>query len=468
MHRLRHLLIALIAHVTAATAIAAEPRPNFIFILVDDLGATDLGCTGSTFYETPHLDRLARDGMRFTNGYSACTVCSPTRASLLTGKNPAALRLTDWITGHKKPNPKLRIPDWQMQLAREETTLAERLREAGYATGIVGKWHLGPDDPSEHGFDFVFALMGGQPKSYFSPYQTSKIADGPAGEFLSERLTAEAERFIEQNRERPFFLYLPHAAVHTPIQAKPEVIEKYRRKADALGGQAQGQPAYAALVESVDDSLGRLRAKLEALGIAGRTVIVFTSDNGGLIGNRQRPVTTNLGLRLGKGHVYEGGVRVPLIVHWPGVTRAGSTSDVPAITGNFFPTLCEMAGLGGAPVAEEYRSLVPLLRGSGEAEPRPLFWHYPHYHSEGATPHGAIRDGDWRLVEFFEDGRAELYHLRDDPAETRDLAAERPEKARELREKLRAWREKVGAQMPTPNPDYDSARSQQKGSKAGL
>lgn len=453
---MNRLLTFLILALTTGFA-AAEPRPNFIVILVDDMGATDLGCTGSKFYETPHIDRLARDGMRFTNGYSACTVCSPTRASLLTGKNPAALRLTDWIAGHARPHAKLRIPEWNKQLERGETTIAEKLREAGYATAMVGKWHLTPEDPGEHGFDFVFAQMGGQPKSYFAPYNTPKIADGPAGEFLSDRLTAEAEKFIEQNKERPFFLYLPHAAVHTPIQAKPDVIEKYRRKAEAVSGSAQGQPAYAALVESVDDSVGRLRAKLDALGLAQRTVIVFTSDNGGLLGGK-KPITTNLGLRAGKGSAYEGGVRVPLIVHWPGATKAGSTTDVPAITGDFFPTLCDIAGLDAKPPAEEYQSLVPLLRGSAEAKPRTLYWHYPHYHPGGATPYGAIRDGDWRLVEVFEDDRAELYNLRDDPLESRDLAATQPGKSRELRAKLHAWREKVGAQMPTPNPDYDPTR----------
>jgi arylsulfatase A len=437
---------------------AAAQKPNFIFILVDDLGATDLGCTGSKFYETPHLDRLAKDGMRFTQAYSACTVCSPTRASLLTGKSPAALHLTDWIAGHKAPFAKLRVPDWNMQLPKAEVTLAERLREAGYATGIVGKWHLGQDDPSEHGFDFVFAQMGGSPRSYFSPYNTPKVPDGPAGEFLSDRLTAEAERFIEQNKERPFFLYLPHAAVHTPIQAKKDVIEKYRRKMEAAGGEAQGQPAYAALVESVDDSIGRLRAKLESLGLNERTVIVFTSDNGGLIGNQQRPITTNLGLRVGKGSAYEGGVRVPLLVHWPKVTKADSTSAVPVITADFYPTFCDIAGLGAKAPAEEFRSLTPILRGNEEIEPRPLYWHYPHYHPGGATPYGAIRDGDWRLVEFFEDDRVELYNLRSDPAESRNLAAEQRAKTGELLGKLRAWREKTGAQLPSPNPEHDPAK----------
>jgi arylsulfatase A len=449
---LKHLLAILLFALTGVTH-SATPPPNVIVILVDDLGATDLGCTGSSFYETPHLDQLAKEGMQFTQSYSACTVCSPTRASLLTGKSPAQLHLTDWIPGHQNKKAKLRIPDWTQRLEAREITLAERLKEAGYATGMVGKWHLSPEEPTAHGFDFAFVQMGGQPGKYFSPYKTPKIPDGPDGEFLSDRLTAEAERFIEQNKEKPFFLYFPHAAVHTPLQGKPEVIEKYRRKMEAAGGKSQGLPVYAALVESVDDSLGHLRAKLAALGISDRTVIIFASDNGGLIGRKEQPITTNLGMRAGKGSAYEGGTRVPLIVHWPGVTKPGSTSPTPVITADYFPTVCDIAGLGGAPVAPEFRSLTPLLRGSGEIEARPLYWHYPHYHPGGATPYSAIREGDWRLVEFFEDNRLELYNLREDPLESKNVADTEAEKARALRGKLQAWRESVNAQLPTANPE---------------
>jgi arylsulfatase A len=448
------VLSLLLLVLTQAVHAADTAKPNFIFVLVDDLGATDLGATGSKFYETPHLDALAKDGMIFRNGYSACTVCSPTRASFLTGKSPAQLRITDWIAGHKRPNAKLKIPDWTLALPQSETTIAEKLKTAGYATALIGKWHLGPDDPSAHGFDFVFAQMGGQPRNYFSPYNTPNIPNGPAGEFLSDRLTAEAEKFMEQNKERPFLIYLPHAAVHTPIQAKKEVTEKYRKKAEQLGAEAQGQPAYAALVESVDDSMGRLRAKLKELRLSERTAIVFTSDNGGLLGGPKQPVTKNLGMRAGKGSAYEGGVRVPVIVHWPGVTKPGSTSDVPVVTADFFATFSEMAGLPGSPAPDEFRSLVPLLRGTGDIAPRPICWHYPHYHPGGATPYSAIRDGDWRLLEFFEDGRLELYNLAADPLESKNLAAEKPEEAARLHGKLKTWREKVGAQLPTPNPDH--------------
>lgn len=437
----------------AGTALAADPKPNFIVMLIDDLGATDLGCTGSKFYETPHLDQLAKDGMRFTQSYSACTVCSPTRASLLTGKSPAQLHLTDWIHGHEKKDAKLRIPNWNHQLETSETTLPEKLKAAGYATGMVGKWHLSPDGPKAHGFDFAFVQMGGQPKSYFSPYNTPDVADGPKGEFLSDRLTTEAERFIEQNKEKPFFLYFAHAAVHTPLQAKPEVIEKYRKKKEQAGGNVQGQPVYAALVESVDDSMGHLRAKLKELGLSERTVIIFASDNGGLIGNKANPITTQLGMRAGKGSAYEGGTRTPLLVSWPGVTKPGSASAMPVTTGDYFPTISDIGGLGANPVSPEFQSLVPTLRGTGDATTRPLYWHYPHYHPGGATPYSAIREGDWRLVEFFEDNHLELYNLAKDPAEENNLATAEPDKARDLREKLQKWRDQVGAQLPTPNPD---------------
>ena len=285
---------------------AATP-PNIVFILVDDLGATDFGCYGSKFYETPNIDRLAKDGIRFTQAYSACTVCSPTRASLLTGRNPADLRITDWIPGHARPKAKLKVPAWTQALKPGLVTLPGLLKKAGYATASIGKWHLGPEAPTEHGFDLNIAgTEAGQPKSYFSPYHNAALADGPTGEFLTDRLTSEAEKFIEAHRGGPFFLYLPHYAVHTPLMGKEEVVAKYKAKANPENPQHNS--TYAALIESVDDSVGKLRAKLEELGIADRTVIVVTSDNGGLA-----QVTSNLGMRAGKGSAYEGGVRIPLI-----------------------------------------------------------------------------------------------------------------------------------------------------------
>jgi arylsulfatase A len=428
--------------------LALQDPPNVVFILVDDLGATDLGCAGSAYYETPNIDRLAAGGLRFTRAYSACTVCSPTRAALLTGKYPARLRVTDWISGHKRPKAKLRVPDWVMRLPLEERTLAEALKGAGYATASVGKWHLGEPEfwPEKHGFDLnVGGSDRGQPGSYFAPYKIPTLADGPKGESLTERITEEAVRFIEAKRAGPFFLYLPHFTVHTPIQAKPEDVEKY--KAKAKPDAPHRNPAYAAMIESLDRSVGRIVDVLKRRGLTEQTLIVFTSDNGGLL-----PVTTNLGLRAGKGSAYEGGVRVPAIASWPGRIAAGSTSDVAVITPDWFATICELAGVAAGDV--DGVSLAPLLLGKGAPAPRPLYWHYPHYHPGGATPYSAILEGERRLLEFFEDGRLELYDLKADPQEKNDVAAARPEEAKALRAKLEAWRTSLAAQLPTPNPDY--------------
>lgn len=425
-------------------------KPNFIVILADDLGWTDLGCFGSAFYETPNLDRLAARGVRFTHAYSACTVCSPTRASLLTGRYPARLRVTDWIPGHKRPDAKLRVPEWTQRLEPGEFTLAEALREHGYATASMGKWHLGGEAhfPEKHGFDRnVAGTHQGQPPSYHSPYKIATLADGPAGEYLTDRLAAEAARYIEEHKDRPFFLYLPQFAVHTPLQARKEKVEKYRAKAKA-GGHSNA--VYGAMIESMDEGVGTILAKLEELKIAERTVVVFTSDNGGLLRS-----TSNAPLRAGKGSAYEGGVRVPLIVAWPGELRAGAVCDTPAITPDLAPTLLELAGAKADPARfVDGASLAALLRGKGDVKREAIYWHYPHYHPGGATPYGALRRGHEKLVEFFEDGRCELYDLAQDSGETNDLAAGRPERVRELKKQLADWREAVGAQMPSANPDF--------------
>lgn len=432
----------------AITGRAVE-KPNIIFILVDDLGATDLSCFGSPFYQTPNIDRLARDGLKFTHAYAACTVCSPTRASIISGRYPAELHLTDWIAGHNRPKARLRIPDWSKNLTHDVPTLPQAMHAAGYTTAAIGKWHLGDDRPDAYGFDVAIADNGkGQPATYFSPYKNPHLTDGPPGEFLSDRLTAEAEKFIEQNKERPFFLYFAHYAVHTPLMGKAGVIAKYKDRATA--NDPQHNAIYAALVESVDDSVGHLRAKLEELKLSERTVVIFASDNGGLLLNQ---VTFNLGLRAGKGSAYEGGVRTPAIALVPGVTLAGRANATPIISMDWTATILDLAG---AKPLDQQRgvSLQPILRG-GEIAPRPLFWHYPHYHPGGATPYSAVLDDNWRLVEFFEDNHVELYHLSDDPLEAHDLAAAQPAKAGELKAKLHAWRESMGAQLPTPNPDYD-------------
>ncbi|NBV32293.1 MAG: DUF4976 domain-containing protein [Proteobacteria bacterium] len=314
---------------------------------------------------------------------------------------------------------------------------------------------MGPKEswPDKVGFDLnVAGTHAGQPPNYFSPYKIETIQDEKDGEFLSDRLTDESLKFIEANKTRPFFLYLPHYAVHTPLMAKPAVVEKYKAKSDPTG--THKNPVYAALVESVDDSVGRLMTKLEELKLSENTIVVFTSDNGGLIG-----ATSNAPLRVGKGSAYEGGVRVPLIVKWPSVTLPGSTNNTPVIGTDFFPTFLAATGLQAPPGhTMDGENLTPLLSGNGGLKRDALYWHYPHYHPGGATPHGAIRQGDWRLVEFFEDNHVELYDLKNDIAETRDESKNQPDKAADLTKKLHAWRESVGAQMPTPNPDFDQEK----------
>jgi arylsulfatase A-like enzyme len=449
------LLTGLMALLLAFSAAYATPRPlNVIFILVDDWGWTDLGCYGSKFYETPNLDRLARQGARFTQAYSACTVCSPTRAAVMTGKYPGRLHITDWIKGHVMPQAKLKVPDWTMYLPLEEITIAESLKPAGYATASIGKWHLGSEAfwPDKQGFDInLGGCDKGQPPSYFSPYKISTLKDGPEGEFLTDRESAEACKFMEQNRERPFFIYMPHHAVHTPLMAKKDIIAKYQAKVKP--GMLQSNATYAGLVESVDDSVGRIMKQLETLKLDDRTVIFITGDNGGLV---LRNITSNVPLRAGKGSTYEGGVRVPLIVKWPGVTKPGMVIDTPVMSIDYHPTIQEIAGVTArADQGMDGESIVPLLKGAPALKRNTLYWHYPHYHPGGATPYSAVREGDWKLIEFFEDNHVELYNLKADLGEQNDLAAKESKRAEALRAKLHAWRASVGAQVPTPNPDYN-------------
>jgi arylsulfatase A len=433
-------------------ATAAARKPNFIFILVDDLGWTDVACFGSKFYQTPNVDKLAARGMKFTQGYSACTVCSPSRAAILTGKYPARLHITDWIAGHPYPHAKLKPPDWTKYLPLEEVTVAERLKSAGYATASIGKWHLGGHgfEPEKQGFDLnVAGTDRGSPPSYFSPYKIATLPDGPAGEYLTDRESAEAVKFIEKNKDRPFFLYLPHHAVHNPVQAKQDVTERYKTRVQP--GAVHSKPAYAALIESVDDSVGRVMAKLEELGLENDTMVVFTGDNGGLIQN-----TSNVPLRAGKGSAYEGGVRVPTIVTWPATVKSGSVCDVPVMGIDFASTMLNAANIKPASRMDG-ESLLPLLQGGRRLNRSTLYWHYPHYHPGGATPYSAVRDGNWKLIEFHEDSRVELYDLAADIGEQRDLAAAMPAKAKQLRAKLGSWLHDVRAQMPLPNADFAPA-----------
>ena len=434
--------------------------PNVVFILADDYGWADLHCYGSTFYQTPNLDNMARQGLRFTDAYAACPVCSPTRASILTGRYPARLHLTDWLPGRPdRPDQKLLRPKFEQQLPLDEITLAEALKPAGYVSASIGKWHLGGPGfwPEEQGFDVnVGGWTAGSPRSYFSPYMNPKLPDGPEGEYLTDRLTDEAINFIEQNKDRRFFLYLPHYAVHIPLGAKEAMIEKYRKLADPAN--PQHNPIYAAMIQSLDEGVGRILKKLDELKLSGETLVIFTSDNGGLSVKEgaNTPATSNAPLRAGKGYLYEGGIREPLIVRWPGVVQPGRLSHERVISTDYFPTILQACGVNvDSGRVLDGVSLLPLLQGTGPIPPRDLFWHYPHYANQGGHPGGVVRSGDWKLIEFYEDNHLELYNVKDDIGEMTNRAAAKPDLANELRQKLHAWRESVGAQMTTPNPNYD-------------
>jgi len=452
-------------------------RPNFVFFLIDDLGWTDVGCFGSSFYETPNIDRLASQGMRFTDAYAACPVCSPTRASIMAGKYPARLGITQWIGGPNQPT------EYEHQMALEELTIAEALKDKGYATAFVGKWHLGSKDyyPQHQGFDInIGGDSSGAPPTYFYPYKRGNRAlkemppGGAEGEYLTDRLTDESLKFLEANRDGPFLLYLSHYAVHTPIQSKQELTDKYKAKAEKLPGtdgprfvpvygryktrQVQDHPAYSGMVQSVDESVGRVMAKLEELGVADNTVVIFMSDNGGLSTVAREGPTSNLPLRAGKGWLYEGGIREPMIIKWPGVVKAGSVCGEPVTSTDFYPTMLEMASLPLRPKQHvDGVSLVPLLTDAGSLKRKAIYWHYPHYHGSGNRPSGAVRAGDYKLIEWYENGAVELYNLRDDISEKNDLAKKMPEKAAELRSMLHRWRKQMKAKMPASGPrdDFD-------------
>lgn len=437
-----------------------KKKPNVVFILVDDLGWTDVTYNGSKYYQTPYIDSLAGKGVVFTNAYSACTVCSPTRASILSGKYPATINCTDWITGHIRPYAKLKVPDWSMYLDTTEYAMAEAFRDAGYVTAQIGKFHLGEEEfywPENQGFDInIGGWKMGFPLSYFSPYKNPKIKDGPDGEYLTDRLANEACNFIAQNNENPFFLNLWFYNVHTPLQAKQKTIDKYKTIVDS--SYMQRHPVYAAMVEHTDDAVGKVVSELEKQDLLENTIIVFTSDNGGLVGNPKDQVTSNLPLRSGKGSMYEGGVRVPAIIIAPGVSSPGLKCHVPIISPDYFPTLMELTGIEcGDKLQKGFDgiSIVPLLRPKGTIERDAIFWHYPHYHTEGAVPYSAIRKGNWRLMYNYETNKYELYNLKDDIGEKHNLSETEIELRDTLIKELENWKAKVGAQIPVLNPNYD-------------
>jgi arylsulfatase A-like enzyme len=452
---MRLVFLALLCVPTLAWA----AKPNVIVILADDLGAVDLGCYGSTFHKTPHLDRMAKEGLRFTRFYASCPVCSPTRAALLTGKNPTRLGITDWLPGRAdNPQQPLARPKIPQQLPLEEVTLAERFKAAGYATAHVGKWHLGGDGfgPEKQGFDRNIAGdHTGTPRSYFAPFRNKQgvmpgLEKAPEGQYLTDRLTDDALAWMAEPRDRPFFLYLAHYAPHTPMRAKKDLIAKYPA-GTAVGKQANG--TYAAMLESLDESVGRILEHLRKTKQDANTWVIFTSDNGGLatLEGPSTPATFNGPFREGKGHLYEGGIRVPCLVWRPGTVKPGVTDQL-AITADLVPTL--LAGCD-VPLKEKLDGvdLAAVLAGK-KVERGPLFWHYPHYANQGSRPSACIHDGEYKLIEFYGEERRELFHVSKDIRETRNLAGDQPERVATMAAKLEAWRKEVGAKRPTPNPDY--------------
>lgn len=477
---------------TLLASSAFAKTKNIVIFFVDDMGWTDLGCTGSDFYETPNIDALSRDGVRFTSGYAACTVCSPSRAALMTGQSPARLRVTDFIPGHPFVNTPLTIPDWTKVLEKKHLTLPEMLKEHGYTSAHLGKWHLahrtgyktGGEDPADpdnypqaHGFDInIGGCEKGAPPSYFWPYGKGKTLeekkkntifdtlpkdDSPdadrEGEYLTDRLAAEAEVLIDQfsKEGNPFFMNFSFYNVHTPLMGRPDLVEKYEKKRKANPDSRHTNVKYAAMVESVDEAVGRVVTKLKEHGMWDETLVIFTSDNGGL----KPQATDNAPIRQGKGGIYEGGVRVPLIIRLPGDGATDVLCHKPAITMDIVPTIFEAIGKPlpeKANAVQDGESLLSLVKDPrAEWGREDLFWHYPHYHSMGAQPYSAIRSGNWKLIEVIGQDRLELYDLSSDIHENTNLIQQELPKAKELYQKLVAWRKEIGAQMPIRNKGFD-------------
>lgn len=468
----------------------AKPRPmNVVFILVDDLGKHDLSVEGSTFYETPHIDSLAKRSIRFHQGYACCQVCSPSRASIMLGQFPARHGITDWIgaavgTAWNRDD-RLLPADYVKQLPLAQTTLAEAFRKANYKTFFAGKWHLGGEGsyPEDHGFDINIGghHRGSPPGGFFSPYQNPKMKDGPDGESLTLRLADETAAFIRtQQRDQPFFAMLSFYAVHSPLQTTEALWRKYRDKAAKMPlvqsrfeidrtlpvRMVQDNPLYAGMIETMDQAVGRVIQAIEAQGIADRTIVVFTSDNGG-VASGDAFATSNLPLRTGKGRQWEGGIRVPYYIHVPGMTDRGMETDVPATGADFYPTLVDLVGLPLRPEQhQDGRSLVPVMQGDQgsiqQMSDRPLVWHYPHYGNQGGEPSGIYREGPWKLIHYYEDDRLELYNLQSDLGERNDQATAQPELAKRMKAKLDDFLATVGARFPATDPRFTEAAAQAK------
>lgn len=464
---------------SAQQSASADKKPNVIFLLADDVGWKDFGCYGSSFHETPHLDALAADGMRFTRAYAANPVCSPSRASIMTGKYPHRVGITDHITmrGVKQPehwsrNTPLLPAPYQEQLALDETTLAEAMKSAGYLTYFAGKWHLGGEThwPEHQGFDTnKGGYAAGQPASWFVPYKNPRLANGPPGEYLPERLANETARFIRENKDTAFFIYHSLYLAHTPLRAHKAAIEKYQQKAERLGLQdefgkegnnrvrlIQSNSVYAAMIEALDGVVGTIIQTLKEEGLYDRTVIIVTSDNGGL-STAEGHSTSNLPLRAGKGWMYEGGIREPLIIRAPGITAPGSTSEALVSSPDFFKTILALTGQQIGPSdGLDGQTLVPVLKGNRQTE-RTLFWHYPHYSNQGGSPASCIMKGDWKLIKWYglNGDQYELFNVKDDIGEKQPLNDRYSRRLARMKKELKKFLEKTNARFPTPNPAYE-------------
>ena len=471
------LALLLSSFVLLHSSFAAPAKPNILIILADDMGWADAGCYGADLHETPNIDRFAGESVRFTDAY-AMPVCSPTRGSLLTGRHAARIHITIWAEGSQEgpKGRKLLQADSLFSLPHTETTLAKHLHEAGYFTALVGKWHLGDAGyfPETHGFDVnIGGTHWGAPQTYWWPYSGTgrfgkefryvpHLEFGKPGEYLTDRLTDEALRVIDHAEGRPFFLYLAHHAPHTPIEAKAEDVKYFEAK--LRPGMNHQNAVYAAMIKSFDENVGRVLAHLKERGLEQNTIVIFLSDNGGYIGTDKQsgqtvPVTNNAPLRSGKGSCYEGGIRVPLMIRWPGVSVKAAECREPVTVMDLFSTLLAAGGVQpAADVKLDGLDLKPLLADpAAKLERDAVFFHYPHYY-ETTTPVSAIRARDWKLLETLEDNRVELFNLKDDPGEKTDLAKQQPGKAAELLARLHAWREEVGAAMPTVNPNFKGRR----------
>lgn len=483
---IKYWLTTALAGTISLPAQGSEPQdaqPNFLFILADDLGYKDLGCYGSSFYETPHLDELADEGVKFTQAYAASPVSSPTRSSIMTGKNPARTDNTDWfgapqpdnVDNHWTRNKPLLPAAYITHMNPKEVTIAEALKEAGYATFFAGKWHLGPAEkywPRQQGFDVNKGgwkkgspNRSGDARGYFSPYGNPRLKDGPEGEHLPDRLAEETVDFIDQHQEEPFLAFLSFYSVHTPLMAPEKLQEKYRQKKERLSLQVQwGKegsrkerlvqclPVYAAMIEAMDQAVGKVLKQLKTAGLEDNTVVLFMSDNGGLSTSEGHP-TSNVPLRAGKGWLYEGGIREPMIIKWPGKAKAGSVCSVPVTSTDFYPTMLEMAGIPQKPWQhKDGISLASLLEKGQKPDREAMYWHYPHYGNQGGSPGSAIRMGRYKLIKFYEDDHVELYDLSVDIREAHNIAREKPEVKKRLLQNLNQWLEQTDAKFPQPNP----------------